>query len=96
VRLPAILVPLRHRDFRLLLIGQSVSSVVQRNVPGSMLGRVTSINFLVAGLFVPIAPVIAGVLVDAIGPALTFVLAGAWAAALALVLLAVSPVKSLR
>jgi MFS family permease len=96
VWLPATLIAFTIMGVALSSSDTLFNAAIQRNVPGSMLGRVTSINFLVAGLFVPIAPVIAGVLVDAIGSAMTFVLAGAWAVALALVLLAVSPVKSLR
>jgi len=96
VWLPATLIAFAIMGVALSSSDTLFNAAIQRNVPGSMLGRVTSINFLVAGLFVPIAPVIAGVLVEAIGPALTFVFAGAWAAALAVVLLAASPVRSLK
>jgi len=96
VWLPATLIAFAIMGVALSSSDTLFNAAIQRNVPGSMLGRVTSINFLVGGLFVPIAPVIAGVLVEAIGPALTFVFAGAWAAALAVVLLAASPVRSLK
>lgn len=72
------------------------AAAIQRNVPAALLGRVTSINFLVASLFVPLSPLMAGALVDAAGPAMSFVVAGVWAAGIALVLVFISPVRALR
>jgi len=72
------------------------AAAIQRNVPQALLGRVTSINFLVASLFVPLSPLVAGALVDASGPAMSFIVAGIWAAAIAIVLMFISPVRDLR
>ena len=94
--LPATLIAFAIMGVALSSSDTLFNAAVQRNVPHGMLGRVTSINFLVGGLFVPMSPVIAGALVDVIGSAMTFVIAGLWAAGLALVLLVVSPVRSLR
>jgi len=69
---------------------------IQRNVPQPLLGRVTSINFLVGSLFVPLSPLAAGALVDVAGAPASFVVAGIWAAGIALVLVFISPVRSLR
>ncbi len=69
---------------------------VQRNVPAGLLGRVTSINLLVGGVLVPISPLAAALLMGAVGPAQTFVIAGAFAAGIALLLLFAAPTRSLR
>jgi hypothetical protein len=57
---------------------------------------VTSINFLIGGLFVPLSPLAAAAIVDVAGPAASFTVAGIWAAGIALVLLFISPVRQLR
>jgi DHA3 family tetracycline resistance protein-like MFS transporter len=87
----------------MMLMGLALSSsdtlfetLIQRNVPRGLLGRVTSVNFLVGSLFVPLSPLIAAALVDLAGPAMTFVIAGLWAAGLATLLLVISPVRALR
>jgi DHA3 family tetracycline resistance protein-like MFS transporter len=71
-------------------------TLIQRNVSRDLLGRVTSVNFLIGSFFVPLSPLLAGALVDLTGPALTFVVAGLWAAGIALLLLFISPIRSLR
>lgn len=71
-------------------------AAIQRNVPQALLGRVTSINFLVGGLFVPLSPLAAGALVDLAGAPMSFVMAGMWAAGIAVVLVFISPVRALR
>ena len=71
-------------------------TMIQRYVPRTLLGRVTSVNFLLGSLFVPLSPLLAGTLVDLAGPAVTFVIAGFWAAGIALLLLFISPVRQLR
>jgi DHA3 family tetracycline resistance protein-like MFS transporter len=85
------------------LMGLALSSsdtlfdtLIQRNVSRDLLGRVTSVNFLIGSFFVPLSPLLAGALVDLTGPALTFVVAGLWAAGIALLLLFISPIRSLR
>jgi len=72
------------------------AAAIQRNVPQALLGRVTSMNFLVASLFVPLSPLFAGALVDAAGPAASFIVAGVWAAGIATILVFISPVRALR
>ncbi|HUQ41376.1 MAG TPA: MFS transporter [Candidatus Limnocylindrales bacterium] len=85
------------------LMGLALSSsdtlfdtMIQRNVPRGLLGRVTSVNFFVGSLFVPLSPLVAGAVVDAAGPPMSFIVAGVWAAAIALLLLVISPVRALR
>jgi DHA3 family tetracycline resistance protein-like MFS transporter len=85
------------------LMGLALSSsdtlfetMIQRNVPRELLGRVTSVNYFVGSLFVPLSPLLAAALVDLTDPAMTFVIAGLWAAAIALLLLFISPVRGLR
>lgn len=66
-------------------------AMLQRHVPEHMLGRVSSIDLLGNSLINPIGPIVAAALVVSIGPAGTFVVAGAYALALALVGLVASP-----
>ena len=77
-------------------VGLSSSTVIwqamlQRHVPERMLGRVSSIDLLGNSVINPIAPIAAAALVGSIGPAGTFVVAGAYAIAFALVGLVASP-----
>lgn len=96
VAIPATLLFMAVMGFALSSSDALFGAALQRNVPQAMLGRVTSINLLIAGLLIPLAPIAAGVLVDTVGPAAAFVVAGAWAAGLAALLLVVSPVRALR
>ena len=72
------------------------NAVIQRNVPQALLGRVTSINFLIGSLFIPLSPLAAAAIIEVAGAAMSFVVAGVWAAGIALVLLFISPVRELR
>ena len=96
ISIPAMLIFMAVMGFALSSSDALFGAALQRNVPQAMLGRVTSINFLIGGLLIPVAPILAGDLVDTIGPAATFVVMGAWAAGLAALLLVVSPVRALR
>ncbi len=89
--LPAVVVLMA-----LIGVGLSSSTVIwqallQRHVPERMLGRVSSIDLLGNSVINPIAPLAAAALAGFIGPANTFVVAGAYAVALASVGLIVSP-----
>jgi MFS family permease len=68
-------------------------ALLQRKVPERMLGRVSSIDLLGNSLINPIAPVAAAALVGSIGPAGSFVVAGAYAVVLASIALVVSPLR---
>ena len=68
-------------------------ALLQRHVPERMLGRVSSIDLLGNSLINPIAPIAAAALVGSIGPASTFVIAGAYAVALASIGLIASPLR---
>jgi MFS family permease len=68
-------------------------AMLQRHVPEQMLGRVSSIDLLGNSLINPIAPIAAAALVGSIGPAGTFVVAGAYALALASIGLVASPLR---
>lgn len=70
-------------------------ALLQRHVPQAMLGRVASIDLLGNSLINPIGPIAAAALVGAIGPSGTFVVAGAYALALALAWLLASPLRHL-
>jgi MFS transporter, DHA3 family, tetracycline resistance protein len=68
-------------------------ALLQRHVPEQMLGRVSSIDLLGNSLINPMAPIAAAALVGAIGPASTFVVAGAYAVVLASIGLIASPLR---
>jgi MFS family permease len=68
-------------------------AMLQRHVPDRMIGRVASIDLLGNSLVNPIAPIAAAALVGSIGPSGTFVVAGSYALALALVWLVASPLR---
>ena len=68
-------------------------ALLQRHVPERMLGRVSSIDLLGNSLINPLGPIAAAALVVAIGPAGTFVVAGLYALALALIWLLASPLR---
>jgi len=71
-------------------------SMLQRRVPEHMLGRVSSLDLLGNSLINPVAPLVAAALVVAVGPAATFVVAGAYALTLATIGFVASPVRRLR
>ena len=96
VWLPATLVCMAIMGAALSSSDTLFGTAIQRNVPQALLGRVTSINFLVGGLFVPLSPLAAGALVDLAGAPVSFVVAGVWAAGIAVVLVFISPVRALR
>jgi DHA3 family tetracycline resistance protein-like MFS transporter len=82
-------------------IGLASSTVIweallQRHVPEQMLGRVASIDLLGNSLINPMAPIAAAALVGSIGPASTFVVAGAYAVALASIGLIASPLRRIE
>src|SRR5206468_6137800 len=66
-------------------------ALLQRHVPERMLGRVASIDLLGNSLINPLAPIAAAALVGSIGPAGSFVVAGAYAVTFALIGLIASP-----
>jgi MFS family permease len=68
-------------------------AMLQRHVPEQMLGRVSSIDLLGNSLINPMAPIAAAALVVSLGPAGTFVVAGAYAVALASIGLIASPLR---
>ena len=96
VWLPATFVGMAIMGLALSSSDTLFETLIQRNVPRELLGRVTSVNFLIGSLFVPLSPLMAGALVDLAGPAMTFIVAGLWAAGIAALLLVVSPVRALR
>lgn len=68
-------------------------SLLQRLVPASVLGRVTSIDLLGNSVINPLAPIIAAALIGPIGPPATFVIAGVYAIALVFIALIASPLR---
>ena len=71
-------------------------AMLQRHVREKLLGRVASIDLLGNSLINPIGPLAAAALVGSIGPAMTFVVAGAYAVAFASIGLIVSPVRRME
>jgi MFS family permease len=71
-------------------------ALLQRHVPEQMLGRVSSIDLLGNSLINPMAPIAAAALVGSIGPANTFIVAGAYAVALASIGLVASPLRRIE
>lgn len=70
-------------------------ALLQRQVPERMRGRVSSIDLLGNSVINPLGPLGAAVLIGYIGPAQTFVVAGAYAVTLASIALLASPLRSL-
>ena len=71
-------------------------ALLQRHVPEKMLGRVASIDLLGNSLINPMAPIAAAALVGSIGPANTFIVAGAYAVLLATMGLVLSPLRRIE
>lgn len=71
-------------------------SALQQHVPRELLGRVTSIDYFGAILMAPITPIVAALLVVAIGPAMLFVWGGLIASALCLAAIALPSIRRLR
>ena len=71
-------------------------SAIQQHVPRELLGRVTSIDYFGAILIGPITPIVAALLVGAIGPAMLFLWGGLIASALCLAAIAVPSIRQLR
>ena len=55
-------------------------NTLQEFVPADLLGRVSSIDYLISSAFLPIGFGLAGILADRLGASLVFVLGGAIAA----------------
>ena len=68
-------------------------AMLLRHVPERMLGRVSSIDLLGNSLVNPVGPIAAAALVGSVGPAGSFVIAGAYALALALIGFVASPLR---
>lgn len=71
-------------------------SALQQHVPRELLGRVTSIDYFGAILIGPITPIVAALLVVAIGPAMLFLWGGLTASALCLAAIALPSIRQLR
>lgn len=71
-------------------------ALLQRHMPERLLGRVMSIDLLGNSLIIPVAPLVAAALVSSLGPASAFVVAGAYAVALASIGLIASPLLQIN
>lgn len=71
-------------------------TALQRHVRGDMLGRVSSITSLGIYFLNPVAPLVAGMLVQGLGPAASLTVVGMYAAIVATLLLFASPLRRLR
>ena len=69
---------------------------MQKHVPRELLGRVTSIDSFGGSLLLPLAPVIFAAIVAAVGPAQAFIVSGALAAVIAVLLLLVPSIRALE
>jgi hypothetical protein len=70
--------------------------MLQRHVPEKMLGRVASIDLLGNSLINPVGPIAAAALVGSAGPAGAFVVAGAYAVALASIAFVALPLRRIN
>lgn len=83
----------------LMGVGLSSSTVIwqsllQHHVPGRLIGRVSSIDLLGNSVINPLGPLLAAALVaSSLGPSGTFIVTGAYALALAVIGLLVSPIR---
>jgi MFS family permease len=71
-------------------------TAVQRNVPGDLLGRVSSVDFLGSTLLTPLGPIVFAALVETVGPATAFVVGGGVTALLCLSALAIRSIRDLE
>jgi DHA3 family tetracycline resistance protein-like MFS transporter len=71
-------------------------AMLQRHVPEKMLGRVASIDLLGNSLINPVGPIAAAALVGSAGPAGAFVVAGAYAVALASIAFVALPLRRIN
>ncbi|HVR88896.1 MAG TPA: MFS transporter [Candidatus Limnocylindria bacterium] len=71
-------------------------TAVQRNVPRELLGRVGSVDWFGSFLLGPVAPVLAGIVIQSYGTVPLFIGAGAMAAALGCVGVLVPSIRALR
>ena len=76
-------------NFFIVLSNTHWDSALQRHVPPSLLGRVTSIDFFGSYLVGPIAPIVAGAVLLHLGPGPIFVIGGLVSAAYLILALAV-------
>lgn len=77
-------------------VGVLWQTAVQKHVPRELLGRVTSVDFFGGSLLLPLAPVIFAAVVAAMGPAPAFVIGGAIAIVIALLLLLIPSIRELE
>ncbi len=71
-------------------------SALQQHVPRELLGRVTSIDYFGAILIGPITPIVAALLVTAIGPPMLFLWGGVVASTLCLLAVTLPSIRGLR
>lgn len=95
-QLPAVIV-------LMLVIGVALTgsdvlwqTALQRHVRTDMLGRVSSITSLGIYLLNPVSPLVAGLLVERLGPAVSLTLLGAYSLIVATLLLFASPLRHVR
>jgi DHA3 family tetracycline resistance protein-like MFS transporter len=75
-----------------IALGQAIwGTLMHRLVPRELLGRVTSVDWLLSGSTMPLAMIAAGFVGDAIGPSTTLVVAGLCAGCLTLLSVAAIP-----
>ena len=82
--------------FSLSGFGTLWETAVQKNVPRDLLGRVGSVDWFGSFLMGPIAPVVAGILIQDYGPQPVFIGGGAFAIGLSLGALLVPSIRHLR
>lgn len=93
---PVILAMFAVRGLSIVGFGVLWQSALQRHVPRQMLGRVVSIDWFGAVLMGPVAPVVFVGIVDAVGPAGSFVVGGVASIVLLVPPLAVRSIRELE
>lgn len=94
--LPVILAMFAIRGLSIVGFGVLWQSALQRHVPRQMLGRVVSIDWFGAVLMGPVAPVVFVGIVDAVGPAGSFVVGGIASIVLLVPPLAIRSIRELE
>lgn len=94
--LPVILLMFAIGGLSVVGFGVLWESALQRHVPRDMLGRVVSIDWFGAVLMGPVAPVVFAGIVEAIGPAPSFVVGGVAAIVMLIPPLAIRSIRELE
>lgn len=95
-QLPVVLLASAGIGLSLVGFGVLWESAVQKNVPRELLGRVGSVDWFGSLLLGPVSPLVVGAIIQSVGAADVFIVAGAIATVLCLGALFVPSIRALR